>query len=186
MHANINTWTDLPAVKILLHDPLFNFLSADPEFWPYQLPRHVFVFTGAWKYEISRGVPISASHNLLIRQLSLIQWRWLAFETMLNSGAWGTVNLLLVKDKKFQRGNEFSNSKSKSRKENQLYAILGHILNFLDAERCKFNRPASDFCSRTFLYGFTEFLTPLNLTWFLLICFLTNDELTTSFSSRFE
>ena len=37
-----------------------------------QLPRHVFVFTGAWKYEISRGVLISASHNLLTRQLSLI------------------------------------------------------------------------------------------------------------------
>ena len=36
-----------------------------------QLPRHVFVFTGAWAYEISRGVLISASHNLLIRPLSL-------------------------------------------------------------------------------------------------------------------
>ena len=32
----------------------------------FQLPRHVFVFTEAWTYEISRGVLISASHNLLI------------------------------------------------------------------------------------------------------------------------
>ena len=38
----------------------------------HQLPRRVFVFTGAWTYEISRGVLISDSHNLLIRQLSLI------------------------------------------------------------------------------------------------------------------
>ena len=42
--------------------------------WPVliQLPRHMFVCTGAWTYEISREVLISASHNLLIRQLSLI------------------------------------------------------------------------------------------------------------------
>ena len=49
------------------------------QFWKHtllimilQLPRHVFVFTGAWTDEISRWVLISARNNLLIQQLSLI------------------------------------------------------------------------------------------------------------------
>ena len=61
----------------------------------YQLPRHVFVFTGAWAYEISRGVLISASHNLLIRQLSLItscqashQWLCPTIECMPHCLTW--------------------------------------------------------------------------------------------------
>ena len=67
-----------PPLRLLPEKPYFRVqcqrgLHPCCESWVMsQLPTDVFVFTGAWMYEISRGVLISDSHSLLIQQLSLI------------------------------------------------------------------------------------------------------------------